>query len=125
MEKVFDAYTKKYFTFSGRASRSEYWLCFAAYILLYIIAIILDMSFGLWSEEFGVGTFSGIMAVALFVPLYAVLFRRLHDTNRAGWWFLLIFVPIIGGIALLVMCCLKGTDGDNRFGPNPLLADSE
>jgi len=125
MEKVSAAFTKKYFTFSGRASRSEYWLCVVAYIVLYIVAMILDFSFGLWSEESGIGTFSAILSVALLVPITAVAVRRLHDTNRVGWWYLIIFVPLIGGIALIVMFCLKGTDGDNRFGPNPLLAASE
>jgi uncharacterized membrane protein YhaH (DUF805 family) len=125
MEKVFAAFTKKYFTFSGRASRSEYWLCVVAYMVLYIVAMILDFSFGLWSEEAGIGTFSGIVFVATLIPTTAVAVRRLHDTNRVGWWYLIIIVPLFGVIALVVMFCLKGTDGDNRFGPNPLLAASE
>jgi uncharacterized membrane protein YhaH (DUF805 family) len=125
MEKVFAAYTKKYFTFSGRASRSEYWLCVVAYMVLYIVAVILDFSFGLWSVEAGIGTFSAILVVAVLIPSIAVSVRRLHDTNRVGWWLLIIFVPLFGAIALIVMHCLKGTDGDNRFGPNPLLAASE
>ena len=124
MEKVRDAFTKKYFTFSGRASRSEYWLCALFYIILYIVAVILDTSFGLWNEEFGIGTFSSILGVALLIPIIAVSVRRLHDTNRVGWWYLIILVPLIGPIALFVMFCLKGTDGDNRFGTDPLIAAS-
>ena len=46
--------------------------------------------------------------------------RRLHDTNRNGWWLLISFIPLIGQIFLLVLLCLKGDEGENQFGPNPL-----
>jgi uncharacterized membrane protein YhaH (DUF805 family) len=44
----------------------------------------------------------------------------LHDSDRTGWWYLLIFVPLIGWIILLIWYVTKGTDGPNRFGPDPL-----
>lgn len=49
-----------------------------------------------------------------------MLFRRLHDIDRTGWWWLLTFVPVLGWIALIVFCCTKGTVGPNRFGEDPL-----
>jgi uncharacterized membrane protein YhaH (DUF805 family) len=52
------------------------------------------------------------------VPYVAVAVRRLHDTDRSGWWLLLVFVPL-GNIVLLIWFCLPSTWGPNRFGPMP------
>ena len=46
--------------------------------------------------------------------------RRLHDRNMYGWWYLMILIPYVGWAALIVLFCLKGTTGPNRFGPDPL-----
>jgi uncharacterized membrane protein YhaH (DUF805 family) len=64
----------------------------------------------------------GIFALAILIPSLAVQVRRLHDTDRSGWWILLGVVPIInyiGAIVLLVFYCLEGTRGPNRFGEDP------
>ena len=58
----------------------------------------------------------------MLLPSIAVAVRRLHDTDRSGWWILLGFIPIIGGIVLLVFYVLEGTQGPNRFGPDPKAA---
>ena len=65
--------------------------------------------------------------LGILIPTIAVAVRRLHDRNMSGWWYLgfiaLSFIPVVGflaSIAMLVIFCLKGTDGDNRFGPDPL-----
>ncbi|MFY7960951.1 MAG: DUF805 domain-containing protein, partial [Elsteraceae bacterium] len=58
-------------------------------------------------------------ALGMLIPTLAVLVRRLHDTNRSGWWFLLAFLPVIGQIWLFVLLVLDSHPGDNRFGPNP------
>lgn len=68
----------------------------------------------------GSGLISGLIMLALLLPGIAVGVRRLHDIDRSGWWLLIIFVPIIGVIAVIYWACLKGTDGANRFGPDPL-----
>jgi len=52
----------------------------------------------------------------------AVTVRRLHDTNRSGWWVLIAFVPFVGGIWLLVLLALDSSLGSNRFGSNPKVA---
>jgi uncharacterized membrane protein YhaH (DUF805 family) len=60
-----------------------------------------------------------IIVLALLVPSIAVTIRRLHDTNRSGWWWLIAFIPILGGLVLLIFAVLDGTPGDNRYGPDP------
>ena len=60
-----------------------------------------------------------IFTLATFIPYLAVTVRRLHDTDRSGWWLLLAFIPIIGGIILLVFMIQDSQPETNRFGPNP------
>lgn len=92
---------KKYFQFRGRARRSEYWWFYLFTIILSIIAGIIDVAlFGLENADSGpVGI---ITSLAVLIPSLAVTFRRLHDTNRSGWW--------IGGpvIAALIAAFLFG-----------------
>ena len=75
-------------------------------------------------QELGTGTWIVIGLLSLwslfiFIPALAVVIRRLHDTDRSGWWILISLVPLIGPIVLLVFCCIDGTRGPNRFGPDP------
>lgn len=66
---------------------------------------------------------SSVWSLVTVLPSLAVSSRRLHDTGRSGWWQLLILLPVIGWIALIVFYAQKGTDGPNRFGPDPLRVD--
>lgn len=110
---------KKYATFEGRARRKEFWF-FVLFNFLAMLALsIIDAVTGAYSEELGIGLLSGLYALAVFIPSIAVTVRRLHDTDRSGWWILLSFIPLIGAIVLLVFEVLDSTPGDNRFGPNP------
>lgn len=102
----------KYATFSGRASRSEFWFWTLFSILANLAASIIDALFGL-------GLVSVVVSLALLLPGLAVSVRRLHDIDRTGWWLLLIFTGI-GIILLIVWDCFKGTAGPNRFGADPL-----
>ncbi len=63
-----------------------------------------------------------LVSLALIIPGIAVSVRRLHDTGRSGWFLLLGFIPIVGGILLLVWMCSRGTEGPNRFGADPIPA---
>jgi uncharacterized membrane protein YhaH (DUF805 family) len=63
------------------------------------------------------GVVYSIYALATLLPGLAVTVRRLHDTDRSGWWILIVILPLIGPILLLVWYCYRGTDGNNRFGP--------
>jgi uncharacterized membrane protein YhaH (DUF805 family) len=64
-----------------------------------------------------------IVALGLLIPSIAVAMRRLHDTDRSGWWLLIAFIPFIGSIVLLIFFVLEGTRGPNRFGPDPLAGE--
>lgn len=123
---------RKYVDFSGRASRSEYWWWVVFYLLVVVVAAVLDGllfpgSAGVQGtrtpDSAGFRSYGGILAaissLALLLPSLAVLVRRLHDTDRSGWWFLISLIPLIGGIVLLFFLASKGTLGPNRFGPPP------
>jgi uncharacterized membrane protein YhaH (DUF805 family) len=103
---------EKYVDFQGRASRSEFWWYVLAYLIIYIIASIID------SVLTG-GLLTLVVSLGLLLPNIAVAIRRLHDTDRTGWWLLLSFIPLIN-LVLIYFYVLKGTDGENRFGPDPL-----
>lgn len=59
-----------------------------------------------------------LFSLGIIIPMLAVSFRRLHDTDKSAWWLLIGFIPF-GGLVLLVFFCLEGTQGDNNFGPDP------
>ena len=113
---------RKYFVFSGRARRKEYWMFILFNILISIGLSIVDRVTGLYSAESGVGLLSTIYSLAVLIPSIAVGVRRLHDTNRSGWWMLICLVPFIGSIVLLVFFVLDSDPGTNQYGPNPKLA---
>lgn len=104
----------KYATFSGRASRSEYWYFYLFYFIAYLVLAALDMALG------SVVLFTGIYLLGIIVPIVSLSVRRLHDVNRSGWWYWIFLVPLVGAILLLFWACTKGTTGDNRFGADPL-----
>ncbi len=104
---------KKYADFSGRARRKEYWM-FA--LFNFIIAFVLGFIEGLVG---GPGFIGFIYALAVIIPGIAVSVRRLHDTNRSGWWLLILLVPIVGIIVILVFMVQDSQAGDNQYGANP------
>lgn len=107
---------KKYADFNGRARRTEYWL-------FVLFSMVIAMVLGVVDYVLGTpGIIGLIFALAILIPSIAVGVRRLHDTDRSGWWLLIAFIPIIGTIALLIFLLLDGTPGDNRFGSNPKAA---
>lgn len=114
-EAVKTCLVAKYATFSGRATRSEYWyLVLFGYLLAFIIVFV---GMSVESPELMIGL-STVLGLILFVPSLSVCVRRLHDTGRSGWWYLLILIPYVGGIALFIIFCLK-SDDDNKYGPKP------
>jgi uncharacterized membrane protein YhaH (DUF805 family) len=109
----------KYAVFQGRARRMEYWM-FTLFNTLIIVALSwIDMFTGWYSLEGELGMLSGLYSLAVLIPSIAVGVRRLHDTDRSGWWMLLCFLPLIGIVVLLVFFVLDGTPGSNRFGEDP------
>lgn len=109
---------KKYAKFEGRANRPQYWYFvltqFLAFFILELLCVIpfVNIIAGLALLVLGLG---------LIVPGIAVTVRRLHDTNRSGWWLLLYFVPFVGAIVILVFMCLEGTKGANKYGDEPVV----
>jgi uncharacterized membrane protein YhaH (DUF805 family) len=102
----------KYFVFKGRASRSEYWW----------FQLIVTPSFVIsdFTESDISYLFLGIALVTL-IPAISVGVRRLHDTNRSGFFLLISFIPFIGGLILLFFLIPEGTKGKNKYGANPLV----
>lgn len=134
----------KYVTFAGRASRSDFW-----YFILFCLLgnDILSFFDGFVLGMSAIQPASLVFSSVTFLPSICVTTRRLHDGNRRGWWQLIWLAPIpvfiaayglnshylriVGGIAviacvvvLLVWLIAKGSEGDNRFGSNPLAADA-
>jgi uncharacterized membrane protein YhaH (DUF805 family) len=110
---------KNYAVVTGRAHRTEYWFFQLFNFLAIVILVILDGITGTLSEGAGMGILSGIYVLAVFIPSIAVAVRRLHDSGKSGWWILIVFVPLVGGLILLVFTLLDSTPGDNQYGPNP------
>lgn len=132
---------RRYTEFSGRSRRMEYWMFALLMFLVYSVGIGIMFAGGFSMaalagqdpEAFAPGPlfFLGggllaLFAIASFLPSIAVVVRRLHDRNLSGWWYLGVilasmipFVGFIASIAFLVVMCLEGTRGPNRFGPDP------
>ncbi len=100
----------KYVDFQGRAMRSEFWWFALFNIIVQIVTSVVDRG------VLNYPVLSTIATLALILPGIAVSVRRLHDTDRSGWWLLISFIPLIGAIVLLVWYCTKGSVGQNRFG---------
>ena len=114
-EAIKTSLVDKYATFSGRATRSEYWYVVLFGYLLALLIVLLGMMVD--SPELIIGL-SSVLSLILLVPGLAVCIRRLHDTGRSGWWYLLVLIPYIGAFALLIIFCLKSSE-DNKYGPKP------
>ena len=108
---------KKYAVFSGRARRKEYWMFYLFYLIFAIVLSIIDSILGTGGG--GAGLLSGLFVLAMLIPSIAVTFRRLHDTDRSGWWVLIALVPLIGAIILLIFMIQDSQSGENQYGPNP------
>ncbi|MDB5679233.1 DUF805 domain-containing protein [Sphingomonas bacterium] len=157
---------KRYAEFSGRSRRMEFWMYQLGVWLLWMALWVVMMVIGFGTASAArdpaagmVGMFASlgifmvvfaIVALGLFIPSLAVAVRRLHDTDRSGWWLLAPIAPyiltiliavmaassqssalagiamivnlgtLVAGIVLLVFYCLPGTPGPNKYGPDPL-----
>jgi len=87
----------KYADFNGRASRSEYWWFF-------LFIIVVSVATSMFSHAL-----SGLFSLATLLPSIAAASRRLHDTNRSGWWQLICLVPVIGLVVLIVFLAQEGS----------------
>jgi uncharacterized membrane protein YhaH (DUF805 family) len=109
---------KNYANFSGRARRKEYWLFTLYNIIIFVALVFLGAMVGFPGGAEGVFVFVAFYMVGVLIPALAVSVRRLHDTGRSGWWFLLNFVPF-GAIVVLVFLVQDSNPASNKFGKNP------
>lgn len=121
---------RRYFDFSGRSRRKEYWMFILLYVIIAIALTLLMLAGGMAMDPatgapamgttfyLGAGLL-GIYGLATIIPAIAVQVRRFHDQDKSGWFVLLNFIPYVGGLIVLVFMCLEGTRGPNRFGPDP------
>ena len=131
----------KYATFQGRASRSEYWwFMLFTFLIAMVIGLLAFLMMGgmdgMSAMQNGGRTpvgamvlfgILGIFYLAMLLPLISVAVRRFHDRNLSGWYYLgaivlglVPFVGFIASIAAFVITVLKGTEGPNKFGRDPL-----
>lgn len=112
MNWYIDALKKKYADFTGRARRTEYWM-------FVLFSLIVAVGIGVVDGLITGGMLGIIYALAMLIPSLAVAVRRLHDTNRSGWWVLVSLVPFVGFLILIYFLVLDSQPGDNEYGPNP------
>jgi uncharacterized membrane protein YhaH (DUF805 family) len=121
---------KRAFDFSGRSRRREFWMFTLINIVIGIVLSVLDSLLGLNGFAtsavagasvtfFAPGLLSSIYNVLVLLPSIAVGIRRLHDTDRSGFWWFIALVPIVGYLVLIVFWASAGTPGHNRFGADP------
>jgi len=120
-----DTIKNRYAQFEGRASRSEFWYFALFYFLIDIIisaidAFIVNPMIGMTPDQAAQGgVLQMVFALGLLIPSIALGIRRLHDIGKSGWWYLLVFIPIIGWLALLYFYILDSQPGTNKYGANP------
>ena len=113
-ESVKTVYSK-YATFSGRATRSEYWWFVLFLYATILCAVLLGVATGI---DEPILALIGLFVVLSFIPIVALRVRRLHDIGKSGWWIFLGLVPYIGEFILFIFSVM-GSDGENEYGPDP------
>ena len=108
---------ENYTNFTGRARRAEFWWYFLANLIISIVFNIVDAVLGTGMGA-GLGVIGFIYSLAVIVPGIAVGVRRLHDTDKSGWWMLLVFIPLVGIIVLIVFWATDAPPGPNKYGPS-------
>ncbi len=107
---------KKYADFSGRSRRKEYWM-----FVLFNIIVVLGVAFigaGIGLQDY-IAIPLGLYVLAIIIPSLALAVRRLHDQGKSGWYILVRFIPVIGGVWFLVLMCVDGDSRSNEYGLNP------
>ena len=104
-----DYLKNNYLEFKGRVSRRQYWM-FTLYsaILGFVVGLIAGLIPVL-------SIFALLFSLALIIPSIGLGIRRLHDLNLSGWFYLIAFVPFVGGLSLLFLFCMPGDEGANKF----------
>lgn len=120
------------FSVQGRANRAKFWLVALGIFVVEMIVFAATFGGAAMSGDpeqmaSAIGPLAGIVifvfvVIATWISI-AVAVKRYHDRNKSGWWVLIVFVPVIGGLWYLIECgFLRGTPGPNNYGPDPLAA---
>lgn len=110
----------KYVQFTGRASRAEFWWFFLfTFIINAIVSALMGAFAGIKVLKVIMYIIYIIVTLALLLPSLGVLFRRLHDSGKSGWWIFINLIPVVGQIILLVFTVRQGEEAENKYGPKP------
>lgn len=109
---------QQYATFTGRARRAEFWWFVLFFMLVQLATVTVDSALISAGVE-SIGLVNLAATFALLLPYVAVSVRRLHDTGRSGWWYLITLVPIVGAIVFLVFAAQDSVPAPNQYGPSP------
>jgi len=123
-----DVLKSKYFLFSGRAPRREYWYFVLFSIIVSILLGIIDGVVGtmltLGVDPQGMPIQTGILglffSLFMLLPATGIAVRRLHDIGKSGWWYFIVLIPFIGILVLLYFLVTPSQEGENQFGPYPV-----
>lgn len=119
MNWYLDTLKNKYADFSGRARRTEYWMFMLFhFIVIFVLAFLSFLMAEFTSINILMVTLP-IYVLATFIPALAITIRRLHDTGKSGWYYLLSFIPYVGGLILLIFTVQDSEPMHNNWGANP------
>ena len=107
---------RKYAVFNGRARRREFWTFELGNFLIFVTLIVIG---GVSRSSIAANILPALFVLAMVIPSLAGQVRRLHDTNRSGWWIFISLVPLVGAVILWVFLFTDSNPGENRYGPNP------
>ena len=112
-----------YFQFAGRARRKEYWMFTLFNVFIITAALLLDNLLGTTAPILELPIPVGFLTISYYcfiiIPSISVSVRRLHDIGKSGWYYLISFIPFVGGILMLLAMCIEGQPIENEWGPNP------
>jgi uncharacterized membrane protein YhaH (DUF805 family) len=112
-----EAYFLGAFNFTGRATRAEYWWVFGFEVILYLVSFTLDAMAVLGNGDIAFFALATPWVYLLnIVPSVTLTARRLHDTGRSSFWYLVNFVPFIGPFWVIALLTMKSEDDDNKWG---------
>ena len=119
IENYVDVIKNRYAEFNGRANRKEFWLFWLVVIIVeavfFILLNIIAKAAGFDVLYWGLSALLWTFLIAMFIPMLALIIRRLHDIGKAGTWFFISFVPFIGGIWLLILLLTDSQQETNQF----------
>lgn len=124
MSIVIEVFAKT-FDYSGRARRKEFWIYLLAQLLVVGALFAVEVNLGWFDRELGIGPLTGLCLALTFPTTLALTVRRLHDTGKSGWWYLVVLIPFAGSFMLLGFMIVDGTHGDNHYGQDPLSRESK